>query len=681
DHRLVTLLGVGGVGKTRLAIEVAGRLADEFPGGVRFCELAPVADGAAVVDAVAEAVGARPQPGMDLASSIADFVGGRDMLLVLDNCEHVIEASRRLVTSLLGVEGVSVLATSRESIDVPAEQTWHVEPFVDAEHGVQLFVDRALERDADFTLDADTEPHIREICRRLDDIPLAIELAAARVRVLSPEQLAQRLDDRFSLLKGRRHGDRQQTLRDTVQWSYDLLEPEERRLFGRLSVFAGSFSLTSVEAVCITDEADELEVVEHLDALVDKSMIVSRGVGGRVRFSMLETLRQFAAQQLDDDAAADIVRRGHEDHFCEVAARQNAALFGSREDDAWQRFADEWDNLRAAYESARDRGELDRAADLIISVAWFAVLSIRNEAFGWAQELLQVDSVDRIAHYPSLCGVAGMGAYLTVDPAAEQLAEQGLALDQRDPHGFCRSTLCAVYLNNLHKAEASDRVTAEWLTHLDGTHVGNQLWAHGFRAFHVASYRWRAGVDEAAYHADQVMDLADQTGSTSALALAHWAAGLALSVDDLPGALERLQLGLSTASSLSSEHLLGHLIVGLQLHFGARRGDLVEMLELCRMAVSDALDQHYFTGASHALGVSAIVITRAGDAHTAGRLLGAMVANGHIPRDNARHMVSQALGDDYDAVTASGAGLSAQEAGRLAIQAIDRALSGVGSVS
>ncbi|MGI9601090.1 MAG: ATP-binding protein, partial [Acidimicrobiales bacterium] len=624
EHRLVTLVGAGGVGKTRLAVEAAARLADSFGGGVRYCELAPVNDGEAVAEAVAEAVGARRQPGLDVEASIADYVDGRSILLVLDNCEHVLDVTRRLVEGLLDVDGVSLLLTSREPLDVAGEQVVSVEPLTDPADGVDLFVDRARERDIGFTRSPENEADLQEICRRLDGIPLAIELAAARVRVLAPEQLVKRLDDRFAVLKGRRHGDRQQTLRETVQWSYDLLDPTEQALFERLSVFVGGFTLAAVEAVCAGEALDPVDVVEVLDALVDKSMVVSDRRGGAVRFAMLETLRQFAAEQLGEDADVGGLQRRHEDYYAAIASRQGEVLFTVHEDDAWAALGIEWDNIRAAFESARDRGSLGGAIDIVLSVAWFATFSIRSEAFSWADELLAVEGVDQEPDYGSLLGAAAMGAYLQVGARAEELAEAGLLHDPGDRLGFCRTTLCAVYLNNVHRAEASDAVTREWLEHLDEAVPASRLWASGFRTFHLATYGGHELVDQARTEAATLTALATEMASPTAKALAFWAEGLATSVTDPDEAAELWQLGQSEAYSLSDEHLLGHLLIGLQLHFVARRGQLPEVLALCRFALAAALDQHYFVGTSHLFGVAAIGLARSGDARTAGRLLGAM---------------------------------------------------------
>ena len=260
------------------------------------CELASVNDPDAVAVAVAHTIGARPQAGMSLVEAIGSFLAGRRVLVVLDNCEHVLDAVVPLAERLVAV-GVGVVATSRELLGVRDEQLWPVSP-LDEAAAVELFVDRCHQRDPRFELDAAQRAAVGEICRRLDGIPLALELAAARTSALSPAVIAERLDDRFRLLRGGRRSERHQTLRDTLAWSYDLLSPPEAALFDRLAVFTGGFTIDAAEAVCADGTSvDELDVVDLVVALVDKSM-VQRDRTSTDRFTLLETLRQFGEDQL-----------------------------------------------------------------------------------------------------------------------------------------------------------------------------------------------------------------------------------------------------------------------------------------------------------------------------------------------------------------------------------------------
>ena len=297
--RLVTLTGPGGVGKTRMAVETAWSSAGEYPDGAWLCELAPVADPDSVALAVASILALRLQEGLDAVDAVADGLAQRQLLLVLDNCEHVLGAAADLAEAILArAPRVTVLATSREPLTVAGERVWPVPPLDASVGGVQLFVDRAMAADGRFDPAANGDA-MEEICSRLDGIPFAIELAAARVRALTPGDLAARLGDRFRLLSGgRRHGlGRHQTLRATVDWSYQLLDPAEQLLFDRLAVMAGSFDLAAAEAIGSDDVGAE-EVLDLLASLVDKSMIVAHTGGRHTRYQLLETLRQFGEEHL-----------------------------------------------------------------------------------------------------------------------------------------------------------------------------------------------------------------------------------------------------------------------------------------------------------------------------------------------------------------------------------------------
>jgi predicted ATPase len=302
-HRLVTLTGVGGVGKTRLAVEVAARLADEFPDGVWFFDLAAVADPAVVPDAAAAVLGITQQPGKSVAESVAAALEGRVRLLVIDNCEHVLDAAADLIEAILAHSAtVRVLATSREGLGVPDEQVWPV-PSLHIDDGtesaaVQLFVERARSVAPHFTPTQEADAVV-EICQRLDGIPLAIELAASRMSSMTASDVCDRLGQRFRLLVGSRRGlERHQTLLQAVQWSYDPLDDAEKSLLERCSVFSGGFDLQSARAVAGSDHPDDYAILDLLDALVRKSLLVVDRSTQRTRYSMLETIRQFGEEHL-----------------------------------------------------------------------------------------------------------------------------------------------------------------------------------------------------------------------------------------------------------------------------------------------------------------------------------------------------------------------------------------------
>ena len=316
-NRLVTLTGAGGVGKTRLAVQIAGQLAGEFADGVWYVDLAPITDPDVVPIAVARALGLPDQPGRSTMDTILRFVADRHMLVVLDNCEHLLDASAELIMALVGAAGLTLLATSREPIGVAGEVGWRVPSLSLADEAVELFTDRARRARPDFAVTDDNAAAVAEICRRLDGMPLAIELAAARVRALSLAEIVDTLHDRFRLLTGgsRTAVRRQQTLRASVDWSHALLTESERVLFRRLAVFLGGFDLEAAQAVAGAGDVERYQVLDQLSLLVDKSLVVADDSGDRTRYRLLETVRQYALEKLGESGEADAVRSRHRDHY------------------------------------------------------------------------------------------------------------------------------------------------------------------------------------------------------------------------------------------------------------------------------------------------------------------------------------------------------------------------------
>ncbi len=396
-HRLVTLTGVGGVGKTRLAQEVAARLTDEFPDGVWLFELAAVTDPAAVPDAVAAVLGITQQPAKTVSESVAAALEGRVRLLVFDNCEHVLDATADLVDAILAQSAtVTILATSREGLGVGDEQVWPVSSLdVVAGTGspaVELFVERARAIAPGFSM-TDEADAVVEICRRLDGIPLAIELAASRMASMTAREVRDRLDDRFRLLVGSRRGlERHHTLRHTVAWSYDLLDDAETDLLVRCSVFAGGFDLESACAVAGFD--DDYAVLDLLDALVRKSLLVADRSAQRTRFSMLETIRQFAEEQLIARGLAEDVHAAHARYFAGCEADILALWDSPRQLDAYTWFTAELANLRTAFRWAADHGDLDDAAAIATYAGFLGYLVESYEPIAWAEELIEPARAD-----------------------------------------------------------------------------------------------------------------------------------------------------------------------------------------------------------------------------------------------------------------------------------------------
>jgi predicted ATPase len=385
-HRLVTLSGVGGVGKTRLALEVASGLAGEFPDGVWVFELAAVADPAAVPDAVAAVLGITQQPGMTMSQSIATALEGRVRLLVFDNCEHVVDAAADLIELVLAKSAaVKILSTSREGLGLADERLWRV-PSLDVGAAVELFADRAAR-----SLSSDESAAVEEICRRLDGIPLAIELAASRMESMTATEMRDRLDHRFKLLVRSRRGlERHQTLRQAVSWSYDLLTESEMALLERCSVFAGGFDVEGARAVSGSRDADEFTILDLLDSLVRKSLVVADRSTGKTRFSMLETIRQFAEEKLVERGEAAEASSAHARYFGDRGTDILSVWDSPRQREAYDWFDTELANLRTAFRWAADRGDLDSAAS-IASCGWLlGFFGVENyEPVSWAEELIE----------------------------------------------------------------------------------------------------------------------------------------------------------------------------------------------------------------------------------------------------------------------------------------------------
>jgi predicted ATPase/DNA-binding SARP family transcriptional activator len=376
--RLVTLTGPGGAGKTRLAVEAAAALRQEYPDGAWLVELADVTEPDGVVPAVATVLGAgaaalaSPQPAGSTTELIVRYLAGRSLVLVLDNCEHVIGEAATLTDTLVGaVPGLRLIATSREPLGITGEVLIPVAGLAPAA-AVELFVDRARDVRPGFLADGPAAGVIEDICRRLDGLPLALELAAARLRALPLATLAERLDDRFRLLsRGARTAlPRQQTLRAVVDWSYDLLFSDERHLFARLAAFTGGCGLTAAEAVCADDQVPAGEILDVLSRLVDKSLVTASGGDGEARFGQLQTLWQYGRERLGESGEAGAVRARHAAYYQQLAAGAHQGLRGPAGPGYRDRLAVESGNLRTALDWYIAAGDAGAALSLASGMAW-----------------------------------------------------------------------------------------------------------------------------------------------------------------------------------------------------------------------------------------------------------------------------------------------------------------------
>jgi predicted ATPase/class 3 adenylate cyclase len=435
ENRLVTLTGAGGVGKTRLAVQIAAQMTGEFADGVWYVDLAPITDPDVVPIAVVRALELPDQPGRSTMDTLTRFVADRQMLVVLDNCEHLLDASGSLVVALLGAGAkLMLLATSREAIGVAGEVGWRMPSMSLADEAIELFIDRARHARPDFAVDDDNAAAVAEICARLDGLPLAIELAAARVRALSLAEILDSLHDRFRLLTGgaRTAVRRQQTLRASVDWSHALLTEPERVLFRRLAVFLGGFDLDAAQAVAGGGDVQRYQVLDQLSLLVDKSLVVADDRGGRTRYRLLETVRQYAAEKLGESCEADTVRARHRDHYTAMAALLDAPAGGNYEQHIEQ--ADlEIDNLRAAFGWSRESSDIELALALASSLQplWQARGRLR-EGLTWFDTTLADDNVQHCEVAPAvraraLADSAALGLWAGAADSLNQ-AQQALAI-------------------------------------------------------------------------------------------------------------------------------------------------------------------------------------------------------------------------------------------------------------
>ena len=350
---LVTLTGTGGVGKTRLSVEVAEQIADEFDDGVYFIDFAPIGDPDLIAHETAALFGALDCKDRPILQCLGDALRSKDILCVFDNCEHIVNhVAECAQTLILACPDLRIIASSREPLHVSGEQLFRVAS-LDREAAVSLFTDHATRASASFAVTVENRSTIERIVERLDGIALAIELAAARVQILSPEQIEQRLSERFRILSGgsQIHVRRHQTMRETLDWSYDLLQPEERRLFRALAVFAGSFSLEAAAFVGSDERTDEWRIIELLASLVDKSLVVTETFQSAQRYRLLESIRAYAREKADTENDVPHVHRRHAEYYTDFAEAASENLCTAPSTVAWaESLAPRMDNFRAALD-------------------------------------------------------------------------------------------------------------------------------------------------------------------------------------------------------------------------------------------------------------------------------------------------------------------------------------------
>jgi predicted ATPase len=679
EHRLVTLTGVGGVGKTRLAIEVAARLADEFPDGVWVFELAAVTDPAAVPDAVAAVLGITQQPGKSVGESVAAALEGRVRLLVFDNCEHVLDAAAELIDTIRAHSStVRVLATSREGLGVADEQLWPV-PSLDVVAAVDLFVERAHSVAPGFS--ADEADAIVEICRRLDGIPLAIELAASRMASMAASEVRDRLDQRFRLLIGSRRGlERHHTLRHAVAWSYDLLDDAEKALLDRCSVFAGGFDLQSACAVTGSDDVDDYAVLDLLDALVRKSLLVADRSSGRTRFSMLETIRQFAEDQLVTGGEATVARTAHARYFAGREAEIMALWDSARQREAYQWFSAELANLRTAFRWAAGRGDLDVAGAIVANAAFIGSVVENYEPTAWAEELIEpAEAVD----HPWLAALYVMASHCytagRIDEALRyaEASQQVLGSGRNEVPFGVGSSAGAAYMAIGQPQRWVELCRAELVRGHD-THTITR--ASLVIALEIAGCR-----DEAIAATDGLIDAAEATHNPYALSFALLAYGLASGDAHPVRSLEALRRGLLIAQDSGNRANQSHL-AAILCRLEAEHGDPLAALDSFTLAIRNYHDAGNTTMMGNPLAILAALLDSLGchepAATIAGFALSPFTAAAFPEISTTIAHLRDVLGDQsYESLARKGKTMSMTAMATYAYDQIDQARVALNAVS
>lgn len=629
-HRVVSLTGPGGVGKTRSAIDAAARVAGGFRDGAVMVDLASIEDPAAVPDAVASKLGASTRVGLSVTSSICERLAGSSMLVVLDNCEHVIGAAAALVRAInTDCPGVTVLTTTREPLGLRAEQVVPVHPLAPAD-AVELFCERAAAAGAvvgDAALGT-----VDALCRRLDCLPLAVELAAARARSLSPDDLLARLGDRFEVLGSARDGQyHQRTLWATIDWSYRLLDDDERAVLDRLSVFHGPFGLADAEHVADPGGDETTPVGAALVGLVDKSMVATAWTGDVMRYRLLDTIRQFAATRLDergetDETAARHLRR------CVALAEANATRwFSSRQLDADAELDQVWDNLRAAHAWAGAHGEHELAERLLLATIGHSQARVRSEHGSWCATTVAVAAAAGVTPSVDLLGWSAWWSMIGGDlrRAIEQArAAVEVATERGSVGAVARSVLVFALFNTGQKAEADEHLVA-----LEAALASLSPWDRYTSERALFSFASGDGFER---RAASIAAVTEAIGAPSLLASARFYQGSAKVSGSKDGAAaavfhrEGIDLARRAGAELAEcQNLQGLLDAELLLDSAAASA-------VCLEAVRRLYELRYWLYLGRVLDGAACVLARAGRTEEAAVLLGHLDRIGPPWRTNPR---------------------------------------------
>jgi predicted ATPase/DNA-binding XRE family transcriptional regulator len=641
DTRLLTLTGPGGSGKTRLGISAATALSKQFECGSAFVSLASIADPALVIDTIAESVGVHETPGVSMKAALSAFLRGKSLLLVLDNCEQVIGAAKLIADLLDSCPALKVLATSRTALRVRAEVEFPVAPLpipdsrgysgADRLHrvpAVQLFVERTQAVRPGFTLTAENAAAVAEICVRLEGLPLAIELAAARSRVLSPQAMLERLDDRLRLLVGgpRDLPERHQTMRAAILWSYDLLSPPEQLLFQRLSAFNGGTTLEACEAICDAECDLGIEVLRGLESLIASSVLSQEEqTDGQLRFRMLETIRDFGRECLQASGEGESIAQLHAAYYLELAERGSRSLKGMKRIPTLQLLRSERDNLRQAFEWGVAVNDASFALRLTAALDWWHRTDSPTEGLRWGDSALALDSDCTKETSERAASLASVGAMLRLQgdhARARAWLEESVALWRKlgDQVGLAHALALLGWSLTAHTDEAFpllDESVA--LLRLSGSHwdLAFALLTEGMVCITCGDVvRAQAVLNESIEHGRIHGD--------------SWLAGqalfylgrLAARSGSIEVAARHYQASLSIFEELGDKYYTTFVLLDLAIA-SLMKGDFQRTALLCAKGVAISRREGLLTGLSMHLTGLAAVIFHLGDAKQSARLFSA----------------------------------------------------------
>jgi non-specific serine/threonine protein kinase len=685
DSRLLTLTGSGGCGKTRLALAAAGELSEGFEEGVWLVELAPLADPSLVAQAVAATLGVREQPGRSLTEMLSGYLGSKKLLLVLDNCEHLIEACAELAESLLRFcPGLCVLATSREALGITGEVAWPVPSLslpdlrrlpdigsLPEYESARLFVERAVAVRPDFVLTEQNASAVAQVCYRLDGMPLAIEFAAARTTVLSVEEVADRLDDCFRLLSagGRTAMPHQHTLHATMDWSHELLPEQERILLRRLSVFAGGFTLKAVESVCVGEDLQREDVLDLLSHLVDKSLVLVAEQDSETRYRLLEAVRQYGWEKLSESGEEGQIREQHARYYLALAEEAEPELKGEGQVAWLERLEREHDNLRVDMRWLLRQGESEEAARLGWALWLFwGIRGYYDEGRRSMEQALSVEGSDAMpasARAKALYVEGMMENYQGDHLSAEVLLEESISLFRElddklgTAYALSNAGFAALGQGQPQKAITLTEEAVDLFLKVDET------WGAAVElGFLAVAWRDQGDHERAKRLAERGLALSREVGERQAISVAlNTLATLAQAERDHERARELFEEGLTVSAELGNESDVVHCLEGLASIAGAE-GSIVRAVRL--WGAAEALLEEIEVGVhtyvpDHSIQQSQVAAAHARldeEAFEAAWAEGRMMTS----EQAIQYALEQEAGPKQAAAEANSAGLSAREA-------------------